>query len=252
MGRVFALADLHGQRALWNQIKEFLQPEDRLYFLGDAIDRGPDGYEIMKELLFDERVTYIKGNHELMMQEALEEIRQLGGVQQGEKFRVWSWNGCWPTIEAWANNGSFYEWIGVLRELPLEATYENVEGREIVLCHAGFTPGAKPVWADEMVWDRYHIRNQIPEQYQDGHMVVVHGHTPTSHLIMELDELSRQSAWLGHELNYDYQEKDGAVVYADGVKIDIDCGCFYSGHTILLDLDTWETIPFDADPEGDY
>ena len=61
MGRTFALSDLHGQWGLWQQIKQFLNQDDKLYFLGDAIDRGPKGYEIMKELLCDSRVTYIMG-----------------------------------------------------------------------------------------------------------------------------------------------------------------------------------------------
>ena len=43
MGRVFALSDLHGQRGLWQQVKQFLNQDDKLYFLGDAIARGPRG-----------------------------------------------------------------------------------------------------------------------------------------------------------------------------------------------------------------
>ena len=40
------------------------------------------------------------------------------------------------------------------------------------------------------------------------------------------------------------------LFYGEGfVKVDIDCGCFATGHTVLLDLDTWETIPFDAEIE---
>lgn len=242
--RTFAFSDLHGQRNLWEQIKAFLQPDDIVYFLGDAIDRGPDGYEIMKELLHDPRIVYIKGNHELMMQEALEEIRQNDGALYGERFYIWSMNGCQPTLDAWVNNGSFYEWIDILRELPTEATYTNAEGREVVLCHAGFTPDAKPMLVDEMVWDRRHFRNAIPEEYQDGHMVIVHGHTPTPYLIMDLDEFNAQDVWNGREPRGEYQEKDGVVVYADGVKIDIDCGCFFTGEISILNLDTWETIHF--------
>ena len=48
---------------------------------------------------------------------------------------------------------------------------------------------------------------------------------------------------------YIYEDRDGAVFYGDGTKIDIDCGCFATGHTVLLDLDDWSVIPFDADIE---
>ena len=42
--RYFTCGDLNGQLGLWNQIKEYLNPEDKLYFLGYLIDRGPHGY----------------------------------------------------------------------------------------------------------------------------------------------------------------------------------------------------------------
>ena len=43
----YAFTDLHGQYEFWKQIKEFCQPDDKLYFLGDAADRGSDGVRIM-------------------------------------------------------------------------------------------------------------------------------------------------------------------------------------------------------------
>ena len=45
---VYALADLHGNGTIYNKIKNFLKPNDTVYFLGDAIDRGPDGWTILK------------------------------------------------------------------------------------------------------------------------------------------------------------------------------------------------------------
>ena len=53
---VWVTTDLHGNYDLWAQIKEFLQEDDTLIFLGDAMDRGSRGFEIFMELLNDERV----------------------------------------------------------------------------------------------------------------------------------------------------------------------------------------------------
>ena len=39
----YVTTDLHGNGLLWRKIKEKLNIDDTLYFLGDAIDRGPDG-----------------------------------------------------------------------------------------------------------------------------------------------------------------------------------------------------------------
>lgn len=249
MGRVFALSDLHGQWGLWQQIKQFLNQDDKLYFLGDAIDRGPRGYDIMKELLCDNRVIYIMGNHEYMMMNALREMHRNEDIFSGEECQLWAWNGCYPTLEAWQNDGMMYDWIHVINEMPTEITYINTEEREICLCHAGFTPGLKPRQREDMVWDRQHIIDKITEEWADGGFVVVHGHTPTPHLMTKLDEANRVAAWANRDRKWEYQEKNGIVVYADGVKVDIDCGCFATGHTVLLDLDSWKTYSFNADIE---
>lgn len=255
MGRTFALADLHGQRALWNQIRDYLRPDDRLFFLGDAIDRGPDGYAIMKELLLDSRVTYLMGNHEFMMMEALREIRKYGGEWVGEKLELWTWNGAYSTLEAWEAAGSMYDWIRIIdKEMPEYVEYTNTKGQIVGLSHAGFTPGARKLWRYDAVWDRDHLTAAIPEEYQDGHFMVVHGHTPVPHLLMKFDELNQAAAWCRESgksaPTWKFREDKGAVFYGEGfIKVDIDCGCFATGHTVLLNLDTWETVGFDAEIE---
>ena len=55
----YACSDLHGNWELWTEIKKFLKPDDTLYYLGDATDRGPDGWAILKEMLNDSRINYI-------------------------------------------------------------------------------------------------------------------------------------------------------------------------------------------------
>ena len=68
---VYALSDLHGNLNIWKKIKEFLKPEDKVYFLGDAADRGDYGWEIIKEIIKDNRFIYIKGNHQNMPLQSL-------------------------------------------------------------------------------------------------------------------------------------------------------------------------------------
>jgi len=233
---VYALADLHGQKQLWENIKKYLKPNDILYFLGDAIDRGPDGYEIMKELLLDHRVIYIKGNHEQMMENALKEIKRYGGEWFGKALELWEHNGCYPTIEAWEADGSMYDWIYVLKELPYYKTYINKEGRTIQLSHAGWTPGDFIPTNDMFLWDRGHFFDKIPEEYIEDGWIMIHGHTPNLILMKELGKDN-------------YEEKNGIVMYADGAKIDIDCGCFFTNQISLLNLDTFKTILFKQ--EGD-
>ena len=56
---VYAFSDLHGNGILWDKIKSFLGEDDKAYFLGDACDRGPDGWRILKEILADERIVFL-------------------------------------------------------------------------------------------------------------------------------------------------------------------------------------------------
>ena len=63
---VWAFADLHGRKDLFDFIMEKIGPEDKVYCLGDCADRGEDGWAIIKACIDDHRITYLKGNHEAM------------------------------------------------------------------------------------------------------------------------------------------------------------------------------------------
>ena len=52
--RVFVFSDIHGQRVLFDKIMNRIGPNDKAFFLGDAIDRGPEGWQIFKELMAQE------------------------------------------------------------------------------------------------------------------------------------------------------------------------------------------------------
>ena len=60
MGRTFAVSDLHGMIDLYRQIKNFLKLEDKVYYLGDMGDRGPDCWETVKVILSDPQFICLK------------------------------------------------------------------------------------------------------------------------------------------------------------------------------------------------
>ena len=78
MHDVFFFTDIHGSRPLFDAIMNYCReqdPEAAIIFGGDAIDRGKDGYAIMKELLDNPYVIYLMGNHEDMFCKAAREIK---------------------------------------------------------------------------------------------------------------------------------------------------------------------------------
>ena len=60
----FAFSDLHAQYDLWKQIKEYIKPEDTIYCLGDCVDRGDVGLEILNEVMETPNIILLRGNHE--------------------------------------------------------------------------------------------------------------------------------------------------------------------------------------------
>ena len=71
---VYAVSDIHGYISIYNQIKEMLNPEDKVYCLGDCGDRGPHPWETIKAVMRDPQFIYIKGNHDDMLVKAAREV----------------------------------------------------------------------------------------------------------------------------------------------------------------------------------
>lgn len=74
--KIFAVSDLH---SFFNETQEALNeagfnPEDENHLLvvcGDAFDRGPDSAKMLEWLLGLERMVYVKGNHDTLIQDML-------------------------------------------------------------------------------------------------------------------------------------------------------------------------------------
>lgn len=212
----YAFSDIHGNLELFRILQQQWKPDDEIYFLGDAADRGLHGLQIMKELLADERIRYIKGNHEQLLADCF--LKETD-YQKNAAYDLWLRNGGITTVRAMLETMSVEEMIEFAKKiqaLPLEYEIwnENIQ-KKIILCHAGYTPGLKPESEEDFIWNRWHLHTEWPRGYDD--MLIIHGHTPVHHF-----------------MNPPYR----AHTYASGHKIDIDCGTYNSGCITLLNLDT--------------
>ena len=222
MGRTFACSDLHGNYALWEAIKEFLQPDDVLYYLGDATDRGAEGWSILKEMLIDERIHYIVGNHDIML------ANRIKYPNSHYHASIHNSNGGYDTwVDAKADSEALDIAIKIF-ELPLYAVYENASGFKIFMSHSGCTEIEDK---HGLVWDREEFfSREKPRPYD----YVVHGHTTIPHLI---DDLNMYTAPTDED--EDDVWEGGAYWYTE-YRCDIDCLTVATGMTVLLDLDTFE------------
>lgn len=231
MNKVYAFSDIHGMYELWEQIKEYCDDSDVIYFLGDAADRGPHGYKIMRELLTDKRVIYLLGNHdEFLLHTGADLIEGRNG-----NIMLWLANGGQSTVQDFLRQPvEQQEWIlRKLNQLHRKVIYVNKNGQILHLSHAGQNLNEDlellRIKGEDienlLIWDRHHIRDPWPQDEEYQNQYVIHGHTPVRHL-------ARYGAHIT-----EYPKVGVPGVYANGHKIDIDTCCFASGSIPLFDLD---------------
>lgn len=232
----YVASDWHGQYDLAMQILNSLKEDDELYYLGDAIDRGAYGIDLMNILMRDKRVTYLKGNHEDMMAECIPYMIEGPGTE----YKQW-WlqqNGgkpTWNRIKGYADDSKMW-YVHQINKMPERVDIVNNSGKTIILTHAGTDP-----WLSERelellgrkapyIWDRKHILSD-PSEWQSEEWrdtYVIHGHTPAARVSFpeakELKELSDiEALW-----------------YHGGHKLCLDLGSFVTAKAALFDLDTFE------------
>ena len=134
---VYALSDLHGFLSLYNKIKAFLKPDDVVFYLGDACDRGPNSWDTLVAISTDPQFIYLKGNHEDILVDLIEKKKADIVDTFAEQMAIY--NGTYATFLEWEEKGT-YGWANFLRSLPFYEFYKNREGKSIYLSHAGFTP----------------------------------------------------------------------------------------------------------------
>lgn len=244
MSRTLALSDSHGNMELFNQVLNYLQPDDTVYFLGDAIDRLPDGWKILNIILKDKRFKMLCGNHEDMMYKAYRKNKNgffTGKTIYSDEMSLWFYNGGDATYTDILNDNidDAKKILEIVGNLPTEARYINPEGKIIYMSHAGVVSDTpedyNSIWGrEDRLWSREHFYEDW--QFNDNEFII-HGHTPVIYLF---DYLRIQG-----------EEIDCAKPYAycGGHKIDIDCGAHFMGATALINLDTFEIISFGAEED---
>lgn len=97
--RIIAIGDIHGCLTALDTLLQSvaLRPDDTLIFLGDYVDRGPNSRGVLERLLAlstRPNTIFLRGNHDLWMQQAREDERWfsawldggVGGVQTLESY----------------------------------------------------------------------------------------------------------------------------------------------------------------------
>jgi serine/threonine protein phosphatase 1 len=169
-GRLLAVGDIHGCLDHLQRLLARVEPTpaDRVVFLGDFIDRGPDGKGVIDYLLdFGRRFpcsVFVRGNHEQMFLDFLAGRDQL----------TFLYNGGFTTLESYREEAGIRvprAHLDFLETLPL-----YFETERFIFVHAGLRPGFPLAGQQEQ--DLLWIRDEFLESAYDWGKTVVFGHTP--------------------------------------------------------------------------
>lgn len=234
----YVVSDIHGCYGLWRAMlgRIGLRDEDTLYVLGDVIDRGPDGIEILMEMSEMQNVVPFWGNHELMgiglMKELCMTRRQKLLMSRRERTAL---NAAYVN---WQVNGGMVTYQ-MFQKLP------RVEQRLLLDYFQQFRNYVMVTVGQE----KYFLIHSVPEDFSSledigkipllellfgrpdyrkryfEDMTLVTGHTPTALI---------PGGEMGH-------------IYRSPGHIAIDCGAVWGGILGAVCLETGEEIYVSAD-----
>ena len=192
---LYAVGDIHGRSDLLGKLLRQIETDaaqqnasrrKTLIFIGDYVDRGPDSRGVIEILLHELpkgfSTYFLKGNHEQLLLEFLDDPRRLDH---------WRMNGGEATM---ASYGVDVDGLSAA-DAPPDVWRENfmanlppthfdflrhlsllVPRGDYLFVHAGVRPGV-PLHAQEdfdLIW----IRDEFLDATEPFGKVVVHGHTP--------------------------------------------------------------------------
>lgn len=210
---IYVIADIHGGLNLLKLICDRILPlrrsdggKDHLVLLGDYIDRHIDSHLVLDFLIdlqktYTDQITFLMGNHELMLLEALN-LRpgvEVTPQRQQSNYQMWMTNGGLETLLGYLRRAGLEEnplefprnrissiipkeHIEFLQSLQKYHTIDNY-----VFVHGGLDPLESPANQDleVLVWDRsllkFVLQSLKLDQPLPWDVTVVTGHNVLAH-----------------------------------------------------------------------
>ncbi|NEO26127.1 MAG: serine/threonine protein phosphatase [Kamptonema sp. SIO4C4] len=210
MSRRIFIGDVHGHYEALMMLLDAIAPgdEDKVYFVGDLIDRGPKSAQVVN-FVMNSPYDCILGNHEQMLLEVMGQENIPDYIRQS-----WLYSGGHATLKSYGNRGISSDHLDWIRNLP---THRDLG--DVWLVHAGVDP-QRPIseqTAEQFCWirDEFH---SMPQPYFEDKLIIT-GHTITftipgvmpgklakgaGWLDIDTGAYHRQSGWLTG-LDFDHQ-----------------------------------------------
>ncbi len=174
MPRIFAISDIHGcsktfEKLLLHELQ--IRKSDKIYCIGDYIDRGPDSKGVIDFIISLRASGYniytLRGNHEQMMMDS---------EKSEEDFAHWYTNGGNTTLLSFGID--LYSEIPAIYKSFFSNTKLCIQTGQYIFVHAGLNFYNNDIFEDKeaMLW----IRTFNSYQNALGTKKLIHGHTPAS------------------------------------------------------------------------
>lgn len=186
METTYVVGDIHGCYdkliALMDKINIDLDSE-KLVFLGDYIDRGPDSYEVVDYLINLKKkypdIIFLKGNHEDMLEKYIAETDRFTYLINGGQQTLESYSRYYKPTDDSLIPETHFEFFESL------VLYHETD--HYIFVHAGLRKNVplekqKP---EDMLWIR---KNFIQSNYDFGKQVVF-GHTPLPEPLLQPNKI---------------------------------------------------------------
>ncbi len=219
----YVMANLHGDYDKFSAMLQKInfKDSDVLYILGDIVDYGEGGMDIVSDISMRYNVYSIVGEHDFKALRMLSQFSKMlegGGLPSPEfisEMTEWSEDGGRVTLEAFRELDEDMR-EGAVDYLSDMALYEEVSvgGRDYLLVHAGIKNFTPDIDLDSLEpSDFFDEALDLSKKYYDDKTIIV-GHNPTT----------------------EENGGDGKIFYGNG-SIAIDCGVAFGGALGCLCLD---------------
>lgn len=206
----YVVANLHGNYAKFKQLLKTIsfRDTDIMYILGDIVDYGEEGMELVGDLSIRYNVYPIVGEHDYTAAKMLSGFERM--LKSGEtpdkkfitKMTEWAADGGQVTLDSFRTlDAEMRE--GIIDYLSDMTLYEEVTvgGKDYLLVHAGIAGFKKGIDLESLKPEAFFSESlDLTKKYFDDKTIIV-GHNPTT----------------------EENGGDGKIFYGNG-SIAIDCG----------------------------
>ncbi len=186
---IYAVSNLHGNYTKFKELLKVIsfKDSDIMYVLGDIVDYGDEGMELVGDLSVRYNVYPIVGEHDFTAVKMLSGFEKMlkSGESPDKKFisqmTEWIADGGQVTLDAFRTlDDEMRE--GIIDYLSDMTLYEevSVKGKNYLLVHAGIAGYKKGVEIEDLKPEAFFTEPlDLTKKYFDDVTVVV-GHTPTT------------------------------------------------------------------------